>query len=178
MVQPIQPVRYPTITTNANVSTQLSARDLGAGNTYSWSPPTGLNMPTVKDPTFNYNQTTEYTITIATLEGCSVVDTLLVQIQEAPPPPSDIFVPNAWTPNNDGHNDRLYPLTINIVELVYFRIFNRWGQLMFETQVLGYGWDGIFNGIPQPSDVYTWTLDAIGIDGKHYKKTGTSVLLR
>ncbi len=82
---------------------------------------------------------------ITTPSGCSVVDTLLVKMRtEAPIIVSDLFVPKAWTPNGDGHNDKLYPLTLNIVELKYFRIFNRWGQLMFETNVLGFGWDGIY----------------------------------
>jgi hypothetical protein len=49
---------------------------------------------------------------------------------------------------------------------------------MFETNKLGDGWNGIFNGKPQISDVYTWTVEAIGVDGKHYKRSGNSVLLR
>ena len=52
----------------------------------------------------------------------------------------------AWSPNNDGHNDKLKVLTRNIRELKYFRIFNRWGQLVFETNSLTRGWDGMFNG--------------------------------
>jgi gliding motility-associated-like protein len=91
---------------------------------------------------------------------------------------SDIFVPKAWSPNNDGHNDRLFPLTVNIKELKYFRIFNRWGELVFETSRIGEGWNGIYKGTPQISDVYTWTLEAVGEDGKYYKRAGNSVLLR
>ncbi|HEY0750209.1 MAG TPA: gliding motility-associated C-terminal domain-containing protein, partial [Chitinophagaceae bacterium] len=75
-------------------------------------------------------------------------------------------------------NDKLYPLTINIRELKYFRIFNRWGQLVFETNIIGHGWDGIFRGLPQVSDVYTWTVEAWGEDDVHYKRAGNSILLR
>jgi gliding motility-associated-like protein len=106
---------------------------------------------------------------------------VLVKITAAAPLPnivSNLFVPKAWTPNNDGHNDKLFPLTVNIKELKYFRVFNRWGQMVFETNVIGKGWDGIFKGTPAIMDVYTWTAEAIGLDGKYYKKAGNAVLIR
>ena len=91
---------------------------------------------------------------------------------------SAVFVPKAWSPNGDGHNDKLFPLTENIKTLTFFRIFNRWGQLMFQTNVIGLGWDGNYNGKPQISDVYTWTVEAVGYDGKIYQQAGNSLLLR
>jgi len=91
---------------------------------------------------------------------------------------SSLNVPKAWSPNDDGHNDKLYPLTTNIKDLKYFRIYNRWGQLMFETKTLGQGWDGKFNGIPQVMDVYTWVVEATGLDGRYYKQSGNSILMR
>jgi gliding motility-associated-like protein len=91
---------------------------------------------------------------------------------------SGIFVPKAWTPNKDGHNDKLFPICVNITELYYFRIFNRWGQLVFETNKIGEGWDGMFKGKEHVQDVITWTVEAMGVDGVHYKKAGNSVLLR
>jgi hypothetical protein len=62
---------------------------------------------------------------------------------------SDLFVPKAWTPNNDGHNDKLFPLTVNIRELKYFRVFNRWGQLVFETNIIGEGGTACYKENPQ-----------------------------
>ena len=62
-------------------------------------------------------------------------------------------------------NDKLYPITYHIRQLKYFRVFDRWGQLMFETNILGNGWDGMYHGAPQVMDVYTWTVEAIGDDG-------------
>jgi gliding motility-associated-like protein len=108
------------------------------------------------------------------------VDTLLVVLRTNGPPPCKpaIDVPKAWSPNGDGHNDKLRPLTLDITELKYFRVFDRWGQLMFETNIIGQGWDGIFNGKQQVMDVYTWTLEAIGCDGHYYKRAGNSVLMR
>jgi gliding motility-associated-like protein len=171
---------YPSVSTTANTSIQLNARDLGIGYTYKWYPPVGINFNDIQDPTFNYNRQTQYTITLTPPDGsCPTVDTLLVKIvQDGPELKSSLHVPNAWSPNGDGHNDRLYPLTINMKELKYFRVYDRWGQLMFQTSILGVGWDGTFNGQPQVMDVYTWTVEATGLDGVHYKLAGNSILMR
>jgi gliding motility-associated-like protein len=140
----------------------------------------GLSSPFIINPVFNYDRQTEYLINITRDNGCITVDTVLVKIIAVPPTNvrSDLFVPKAWTPNRDGHNDKLFPLTVNIRELKYFRVFNRWGQLVFETNMIGQGWDGIFQGKPAVMDVYTWTVEAIGVDGKYIKKAGNSVLIR
>jgi gliding motility-associated-like protein len=172
-------LRYATVTALPNIAKQLSARTLGTGTRYNWTPPTGLNYTDIKTPVFKYDKPVEYLITLDPGNGCRVVDTLrVVLVSSAPPIRSSLHVPNAWTPNNDGSNDRLFPLTINMKELYYFRVFNRWGQLMFETNILGQGWDGIYKGKPQVQDVYTWTVEAEGLDGVHYKQSGNSILLR
>jgi gliding motility-associated-like protein len=159
---------------------QLNARNFGSAYSYKWRPAFGLNNYSVINPVFNYDRTTEYLIDITSPAGCPITDTILIRVNELAPPvlKSDIFVPKAWSPNRDGHNDKLYPLTVNIAELKYFRIFNRWGQLVFETNIIGHGWDGIYKMEPQVMDVYTWTLEAIGVDGVYYKRSGNSVLLR
>jgi gliding motility-associated-like protein len=174
-------IRYSTVITDRDIPTQLSARNIGIS--YVWSPPVGLSSSFIKDPVFKYDRETEYLINITRDNGCITVDTVRVKIiaGQGPIPPvvkSDLFVPKAWTPNNDGHNDKLFPLTVNIRELKYFRIFNRWGQLVFETNIIGEGWNGILQGKPAVMDVYTWTVEAIGVDGKYIKKAGNSVLIR
>jgi gliding motility-associated-like protein len=173
-------IRYPTLTTPANTNLNLDARNFGVS--YLWAPPVGLSSVTAPSTIFNHDRETEYTVAITGSNGCTTVDTVLVKIILIVPPPadirSDIFVPKAWTPNKDGHNDNLKPLTVNIKELKFFRVFNRWGQLMFETNIIGNGWDGIFKGQPQVMDVYTWTLEALGEDGKTYRKAGNAVLIR
>jgi gliding motility-associated-like protein len=172
-------LRYATVSALPNVAKQLSARTLGTGTRYNWTPPTGLNYTDIKTPVFKYDKPVEYLITLDPGNGCRVVDTLrVVLVSSAPPIRSSLHVPNAWTPNGDGQNDKLFPLTINMKELYYFRVFNRWGQLMFETNILGEGWDGIYKGKPQVQDVYTWTVEAEGLDGVHYKQSGNSILLR
>ena len=89
-----------------------------------------------------------------------------------------IYVPTAFTPNNDGLNDLLRPLSIGLKKLHYFRIFNRWGQLLFETKTDGAGWDGRLHGIPQAAQVVVWVIEGIGVDNKIYRRKGTSMLVR
>ncbi|MEO5948384.1 MAG: T9SS type B sorting domain-containing protein, partial [Chitinophagaceae bacterium] len=180
VVQILQPIRYPDVVATPNVPLQLTVRNLGSSYTYSWAPPTGLNNSTIYNPVYNYDKQTEYLISITSDAGCKVVDTLKVVLLSQLPPliNVNIYVPKAWSPNTDGHNDKLFPMTANIRELKFFKIFNRWGQLVFQTNVLGFGWDGIFNGKPQVIDSYTWMAEAIGIDGRYYKAAGNSILLR
>jgi gliding motility-associated-like protein len=181
VAEAVDGMRYPSVIAQPNKPLQLNARFFGNNYTYNWEAKVGLNNYAIQAPTFNYNKPTEYTIAITSNTGCITIDTLLVKMAEEIPGAglySDLFVPKAWTPNGDGHNDKLFPLTVHIKQLYYFRIFDRWGQLMFETTELGKGWDGIFNGKPQVMDVYTWTVEAIGEDGRHFKRAGNSVLLR
>jgi gliding motility-associated-like protein len=176
----IEGIRYPTVDAFAFVQTPLSARILGNNYTYSWSPATGLDLPNIQDPVFDNGTSVQYKITLTSDSGCVTVDTVLVHIINAADTnlaPS-LFVPKAWSPNKDGKNDRLYPFTYHIRQLKYFRIFDRWGRLVFETNIIGNGWDGVFNGTPQVMDVYTWTVEAIGDDNSVIKRSGNSILLR
>ena len=178
--EPINGERLPNTNAYAFVQKQLRGRNLGINYTYQWSPGTGIDLPTIYDPTFKYDKSTLYTITMTSEGGCVTVDTMLVNVvnESDTTLSSNIFVPKAWTPNGDGKNDYLYPFTVHIRTLNYFRVFDRWGQLMFETKTIEKGWDGMYKGKPQVMDVYTWTVEAIGDDGKKYKMAGNAALLR
>ena len=178
---PIPAIRYTTVNATANLPKQLQARNFTPTDQYTWNPSVGLNAYTISNPIFNYDRTTEYLITIAAGTGCTVVDTVLVNVFPASGPPavvSSIFVPKAWSPNGDGHNDKLTPLLFRIKDLYYFRVFNRWGQLVFETKNRGEGWDGVFKGVKQGADVFTWTAAGLGEDGRTHNIRGQSILLR
>jgi gliding motility-associated-like protein len=90
-----------------------------------------------------------------------------------------IAVPNAFTPNGDGKNDFLYPLNAFMAINLEFRVFNRYGQLVFETKDWSRKWDGTINGALQPAGTYVWTLQYTdGPSGKNFFLKGTSTLIR
>jgi len=87
-------------------------------------------------------------------------------------------VPDAFTPNKDGTNDFLRPLLRGIKQLNYFRIFNRTGQILFESKTGMPGWDGTYKSTPQPTQAVVWMAEGVGVDGNIYRRKGTSILLR
>ncbi len=89
---------------------------------------------------------------------------------------SRIFVPNAFTPNHDLLNDRFEVKGMYIREY-RIRIYNRWGQLLFESQRFRNDWDGTYKEVPSQEDVYMYMIDAVGTDGKVYHLKGNLTLL-
>jgi gliding motility-associated-like protein len=90
-----------------------------------------------------------------------------------------IAVPSGFTPNGDGINDYLYPLNAYKAINLEFRVYNRYGQLVFETKNWMNKWDGTINGKQQPTGTYVWMLNYTDSDsGKKYFLKGTSVLIR
>jgi gliding motility-associated-like protein len=162
------PIKYALI----DLSLELKARQFG--DSILWSPGTSLNTRTSSTPIFNGTSEQLYTITIKTISGCVTVDTQLVKtIKKA-----EMYVPTAFTPNNDGLNDFLRPILMGIKEIRYFRIFNRWGNLLYETKTDQPGWNGNLNGVPQASQVVVWLIEGIGVDDRIYRRTGTTMLVR
>ncbi|MBL7690652.1 MAG: PKD domain-containing protein [Flavipsychrobacter sp.] len=109
------------------------------------------------------------------VDGCTATDTIEVK--------QDCYldVPNAFTPNGDGINDYFLPRPLLARGLATFKlnIYNRWGQLIFETEKIeGRGWDGRLNGVDQPEGVYVYTIDATFIDGQIEKRQGNITLIR
>ncbi len=102
------------------------------------------------------------------------MDSILVRVFKT----GDIFVAKAFTPNTDGVNEKIYPLTVGIKQFHYLRIYNRWGQLMFETTSISNGWDGTSSGKKQPMDTYTWIVQGVTEDDRVIQKTGNTLLIR
>jgi gliding motility-associated-like protein len=162
------PVQYAVI----DLPLDLQARQFGS--TALWSPGIHLDNPATYTPVFIGSEDQLYTIEIITTTGCVTVDTQLVKIV----PHVNMYVPTAFTPNGDGLNDFLRPTLMGIKELRYFRIYNRWGQLLFQTKNALPGWDGNLNGTLQSTQVVVWLAEGIGVDGKIYTRKGTSTLVR
>ncbi|WP_276485383.1 gliding motility-associated C-terminal domain-containing protein [Paraflavitalea pollutisoli] len=87
-------------------------------------------------------------------------------------------IPNAFTPNNDGNNDRLHIRITGLLQLKYFRVYSRWGQLVFESRQLNEGWDGNWQQKPQPTGTYVWIAEGTDILGKPIRQKGQVLLLR
>ena len=101
-------------------------------------------------------------------------DTIRLSVFEGP----EIYVPGAFTPNNDGKNDIFRPFPVGIKKLNYFRIFNRWGQLIYSTTTFNQGWDGTINGVKQPTATFVWMVEGVTKEDKIIKKRGSFVLIR
>lgn len=170
--EPRPAVNNPPQIAVVNLPLTLHARQFG--NNVLWSPATNLDNPASYTPTFIGNKEQLYTVEIRTASGCVTVDTQLVKIHKG----IEIYVPNSFTPNNDGRNDFLRPFTIGIKELTFFRVYNRWGQMIFETRDMEKGWNGIFKGTPVEVQTLVWMFEGIGADNKVYKARGTTVLMR
>ncbi len=165
-------ITYPVQYAVVDLATPLQARDFGS--TAFWSPPIFLDNAASYTPLFRSSADQLYNIEIKTTTGCVTVDTQMVKIVNH----ADIYVPSAFTPNDDERNDILRPTLMGIKELHYFRVYNRWGQMMFETKTNYAGWDGKYKGAPQSTQVFVWLVEGVGVDGRLYTKKGTSTLIR
>ncbi len=147
----------------------------GSGGTqFEWSPSTGLNNPDISNPVGNVSSDMTYLLTVETAEGCTDTASVKVTVVKN----TAVFVPNAFTPNNDGLNDIIKPYLVGIKTLDYFTIYNRWGQKVFSTNQMGNGWDGYLNGKIIDNSEYAWVLKAVDITGKVYNLKGTFILLK
>lgn len=157
---------------------QLNATASNGQVAYRWSPSTGMDNPAIANPVIQLGEDIDsilYRVRATDPSGCYGEDDILVKMYKNGP---DILVPSAFTPNADGKNDVLRPLTFGISQLRYFRIFNKWGQLLFETTQLGKGWDGTYNGVKQASGTYVFMTEGADFTGKTLFRKGTSVLIR
>ncbi len=165
-------INYPVQNALINYPIQLQARPLGISA--EWIPSTYLDNPIGYSPIFNGPADKLYTIAIKTSAGCTTVDTQMVKTFKE----LRFYVPTGFTPNNDGLNDYLKPISVGIKEFKYFRVYNRWGQLLFDLKSNSRGWDGSFKGKPQSTQAVVWIAEGIGVDNRIYRQKGTCVLVR
>ena len=132
-------------------------------DSYSWSPTTGVSNPTMQQTNATVNATTIFTLTVSE-GGCIRSDTTEIKVYEIICEDPYVFIPNAFSPNGDNENDVLYVRGIWIEKMV-FRIFDRWGEMVFESSDPSIGWDGTFKGRKLDPDVYDFYLDVTCIGG-------------
>ena len=168
---PTPAVRMTPVNVLINEPMDVPARGFGAA--YVWSPATGLSDATALTPKARLSADQEYKITIKASSTCITVDTVLVRIYD-----NRIYVPNVFTPNGDGINDKLFVNMAGVKQLHFFRVFNRYGKMVFETRDATVGWDGTFNNALQPMDTYVWVAQVLDGFGSTTILRGNVTLLR
>ncbi|MCC6370746.1 MAG: gliding motility-associated C-terminal domain-containing protein, partial [Bacteroidia bacterium] len=155
---------------------QLNA-NVGSNYTYTWTPVIDhLNCVNCFNPVTTTTVDITYSVTLEDhpLSCFKSVNTYKVKINLI----TTVDVPTAFTPNEDGTNDFIFPDGWGIKKLNYFKVYNRWGQLLFETNELKHGWDGKFNGVPQNMETYVYQVSAESYTKETYTKSGTFKLIR
>ncbi len=146
-------------------------------DSYLWSPPTGLNNPAVSNPVATLGLSVDsirYMVKATDAFGCYAEDNILVRVFKTAP---DIFVPNAFTPGKNV-NSVFRPIPVGISSLQFFKVYNRWGQLVYSTSRIGDGWDGNFGGKPQGTGSFVWMVQGTTYTGKTIFRKGTMTLVR
>jgi gliding motility-associated-like protein len=141
---------------------------------YLWSPAYGLNRSDIPDPVATLDKDMLYKITARTRNGCEATDKILVKVYRGP----EIYVPNAFTPNNDSRNDVLRAIPIGMKEFHYFRIYNRWGQPIFSTADPAVGWNGKVDAREQGTATFIWIAEAVDYKGNIIQRKGTVTVVR
>ncbi len=148
------------------------------GERYEWSPAAYLTASNIPNPVAVFTEPSagiRYKVKAYNSAGCA--DSSYINIKVFATGPT-VFVPSAFTPNNDGKNDLLIPIAVGMQRLDYFNIYNRWGQLVYSAAELGRGWNGRVGGHMQTSNTYVWTVKAIDYRGVAYFAKGMVTLVK
>ena len=156
----------------ANQPLHFSNRSTGA-DSYSWMFGDGIESAD-EHPEHLYPRTGTYIVCLTAIRA-DCLDSVCHPVQADITPLA--AVPKAFSPNGDGHNDRLFVHGAGI-EAIDFRVFNRWGREVFATADLTRGWDGTVNGMPQEMDGYAWILQVRFADGSSRRLSGNVTLIR
>jgi gliding motility-associated-like protein len=137
-----------------------------------------LDNVTIADPSATYDGSVDsirYQVLVNDEQNCFDSAYINVKIFKTNP---QILVPTAFTPNGDGVNDLFRPIGVGIKSIEYFRVYNRWGELVFSTTVNGQGWDGKIGGAPQATNTYVWIVRGLDYLNKPFFKKGVMTLIR
>ena len=173
------PVTFTGVTASPQVisfgsSIQLNA---GGGTFYTWTPNNGtLDNPNISNPVATpTDSATTYWVHARNEFGCLDSTSVKVYVDFD----NTVFNNNGFTPNGDGKNDMFRPAKMfKFQKLVEMRVYNRWGQLLFQSSNPEIGWDGNFNGVPQDLGTYSYELIAALPDGNQKSYKGTVTLIR
>ena len=141
---------------------------------YLWEPEHGLSCVDCAEPIANPDTSIIYVVEVTSIKGCSATDTIFVEREL---PPAIPFIPNVFSPNGDGLNDELCVMSSRIVAM-QLEIYNRQGQLVFESMEQDQCWDGSFKGSPAANGAYIYSLHVSMDDGETVRTRGNVTLVR
>jgi gliding motility-associated-like protein len=170
----------PDLVVSAGSSKTFAPRVSPDVTNYWWTPSAGLSCSTCPNPVFTASTNTSIVLRVANAGGCSSSDTLKVIVSCNN---SNVFVPNTFTPNGDGINDIFYLRGSGSFSVRYFRVFNRWGETVFEKKNISVenpslGWNGIYNGKRADGGVYTYYIEVLCPGGEVLKYIGNVSLIQ
>lgn len=147
---------------------------------FEWSPINTLSCSDCSNPIANPYKTTTYNVNVYSNKGCADSSKVTIKVLCDK---SQIFIPNTFTPNGDGVNDIFYVRGAGITSVESFRIYNRWGEVLFERRGgavndKSNGWDGTHNGVKLPPDVYMYTVEAYCENNELLKFKGDITIIR
>ena len=172
--------QIPTITlpndTSIIIGEKFTASALSKyGTKFRWEPISGMICDTCLKTDFDPVVSTNYTLFVTDSLGCFESSQVFYVIVDEK---YSIDVAEGFTPNGDGFNDIIYPDGWGLKEILEFKVFNRWGEIVFESTPSQLGWDGYYKGELQNQETYLWFVKAISVSGEEITKEGFFTLFR
>lgn len=153
---------------------RLHAQTQGDHLQYQWWPSVGLSNASAAETIAMPDKDQLYRVTVRSPEGCVQEDEVMVKVYTGP----EFYVPTAFTPNNDGVNDRFRVIAPGVPQLAFLRVWDRWGKMVFETRALSEPWNGEVNGRPAAAGTYVWMVEGTDYTGRKFSRQGTVTLIR
>lgn len=145
---------------------------------YNWTPANLISNASLQNPTVFITAPTWFVVTgINETTQCRATDSVFVNIEYLPCSKENIYIPDAFTPNNDNVNDKFYIRT-TILKSLHLEIYDRWGHKVFETDNITDGWDGYYKGQPAPMDAYGYYLKGECLQGDKISLKGNLTLIK
>jgi gliding motility-associated-like protein len=144
---------------------------------FQWVPDTTLSATNIGNPLAYPRQTNTYYVQVTDSFACKKEDTITIYVIHTPCSEQSIYIPNGFSPNGDGKNDILY-VRGNGISNLYFAVYDRWGQKVFETRDMAVGWDGTYKGKKMDDAVFGYYASGICPNGEKFQKKGNVTLLR
>ncbi|MBK9736712.1 MAG: gliding motility-associated C-terminal domain-containing protein [Saprospiraceae bacterium] len=162
----------PDFTIYEGDTLDLFISDIISEASYSWSTSETGTTITVRP-----NETTSFTVTVTDENGCTAIDEVIVTVRKARCDETDVYLPNAFSPNGDANNPVLY-VRSNFIDDMELIIYNRWGQEVFRSKDQSVGWDGTFKGQELSPDAFAYYLRVKCVNSVEYIKKGNVNLIR